>query len=161
MSAGLLVQEKKRKIDYQDDRHGGHLGILIETILAIFDLHVTPMPHTKFQVSWYFGSREEEKNRFSRWPPWRPSWISDRNDFSYFWSTCHPDVSYQVPSQLEFRFMRRREKTNFQVGRHSGHLGLRSEKNSYYIACISTSLPDASYKVSSQLAFWFRRRSEK
>ena len=22
------------------------------------------------------------KNRFSRWPPWRPSWISNRNDFS-------------------------------------------------------------------------------
>ena len=24
------------------------------------------------------------KNRFSRWRPWRPSWISDRQDFSYF-----------------------------------------------------------------------------
>ena len=26
---------------------------------------------------------EEAKNRFSRWLPWQPSWISDRNDFSY------------------------------------------------------------------------------
>ena len=23
------------------------------------------------------------KNRFSRWRPWRPSWISDQNDFIY------------------------------------------------------------------------------
>ena len=37
-STGLSVQEKKRKIDFQDGHNGGHLGILIGTILAIFDL---------------------------------------------------------------------------------------------------------------------------
>ena len=51
---------------------------------------------TKFGVNWPFGSGEA-KNRFSRW---RPSWISDRNDFSYFRSTSHPHASYQVSSQL-------------------------------------------------------------
>ena len=56
---------------------------LQRTILAIFDLQVTPMLPTKFRVNWPFGS-EDAKNRFSRWLPWRPSWISDRNDFSYF-----------------------------------------------------------------------------
>ena len=50
-------------------------------ILAIFDLQVTLMLPTKFGVSWPFGTGEEAKNRFSRW---RPSWISDWNDFSYF-----------------------------------------------------------------------------
>ena len=55
---------------------------------------------SKFGVNWPFGSGEEAKNRFSRWRPWRPSWISDRNDFSYLWSTSHPDASYQVSSQL-------------------------------------------------------------
>ena len=40
---GLLVQEKKRKIDFQDGCHGGHLGFLIGMILAIFDLQVTLM----------------------------------------------------------------------------------------------------------------------
>ena len=39
----LSVQEKKRKIDFQDGFHGGHLGFLIGTILAIFDLQVTLM----------------------------------------------------------------------------------------------------------------------
>ena len=78
------VQEKKRKIDFQDSGHGGHLGFPIGTILAIFDLQVTLMLPSKFGVKWPFGSGEEAKNRFSRWLPWRPSWIIDRHDFSYF-----------------------------------------------------------------------------
>ena len=48
---------------------------------------------SKFEVNWPFGSEEEAKNRFSRWLPWRPSWISDRQDFSFFLSTSHPDAS--------------------------------------------------------------------
>ena len=40
-SIGLSVQEKKRKIDFQDGCHGGHLGFPIGMILAIFDLQVT------------------------------------------------------------------------------------------------------------------------
>ena len=35
----------------------------------------------KFRVHWPFGSGEEAKHRFSRWPP---SWIFDGNDFNYF-----------------------------------------------------------------------------
>ena len=48
--------------------------------MAIFYLQVTPMLPTKYGVNWPFGSGEA-KYRFSRW---RPSWISGRNDFSYF-----------------------------------------------------------------------------
>ena len=48
-STGLSVQEK-RKIDFQD---GGHLGFLIGTIWAIFDLQVILMLPTKFQVNWF------------------------------------------------------------------------------------------------------------
>ena len=51
--------------------------------LGIFDLQVTLVLPTKFRVNWPLGSGEA-KNRFSRWPPWWPSWISDRNDLSYF-----------------------------------------------------------------------------
>ena len=74
----LLGQEKKRNID------GSHLGFPIRMILAIFDLQVTQMLPTKFRVNWLFGSGEEVKNRVTRWPPWWPSWISNRSDFSYF-----------------------------------------------------------------------------
>ena len=76
---GLSAQEMKRKIDFQD---GSHLGFPIGTILAIFDLQVTTMLPTKFRVNWHLRIGEEAKNRFSRWPPWRPSWIYDRHDFS-------------------------------------------------------------------------------
>ena len=76
--------------DYQDGCHGVHLGFPIGTILATFDLQVTLMLPSKFGVNWPFGSGEEAKNRFWRW---RPSWISDQQDFSYFWSTSHPDAS--------------------------------------------------------------------
>ena len=63
-SIGLSVQEKKRKIDFQDGGHGGHLGFPIGTLLAIFDLQVTLMIPSKFGVNWPFGSGEEAKIDF-------------------------------------------------------------------------------------------------
>ena len=83
-STGLLVQENKRKKEFQDGRHDGHLGFPIQTIYAILDLQVTQMLPTKFRIKWPFSSGEEAKNRYSRWLSWWPSWISDRDDFSYF-----------------------------------------------------------------------------
>ena len=65
-SIGLSVLDNKRKIDFQDGHHGGHLGFSIATILAIFEIQVTPMLPIKFGVNWPFGSEEEAKNRFSR-----------------------------------------------------------------------------------------------
>ena len=111
-SIGLSIQEKKRKIDFHDD---GHLRFPIGLILVAFDLQVTPILLTKFQVSWPFDSGEEAKNRFSRWWPRRPSWISDRKYFSYFWSTGHPDASYKVSSQLTIRLRKRKEKWIFKM----------------------------------------------
>ena len=66
---GLSFLKKKLKINFQDGRHGCHLGFPIGTILAIFDIQVTPMLPTRFQVNWPFGSGEEVNNKFSRWPP--------------------------------------------------------------------------------------------
>ena len=78
-----MATQKKQRIDFQDGGHGNHLGIRILTILAFYDLQVTLTLPTEFQVNTPFGSKEA-KNRFSRCWPCRPSWISDRNDFSYF-----------------------------------------------------------------------------
>ena len=83
LSTGPSVQEKKRKIDFHDGHHGGHIRFPIGTILALFNLQVIPMLPTKFQENWPFGPGEEAKNRLSRWTPWRPSWISYQNDFSF------------------------------------------------------------------------------
>ena len=95
-----LGEEAKNRISRNIKQDGGQLGFPIGTTFAIFYLQVTPMLPTKFGVSWPFGSGEEAKNRFSRWRPWWPSWISDRNDFSYFFFISHPDASYQLSSQL-------------------------------------------------------------
>ena len=57
-STGLSVQEKKRKINFQDGCHGGHFGFPIGTILAIFDLQVVPMLPTAFGVNWLLGLGE-------------------------------------------------------------------------------------------------------
>ena len=54
---GLSIQEKKRKIDFQD---GGHLGFPIGTILAIFYLQVTPMLPSKFGLS--VQEKKQKKN---------------------------------------------------------------------------------------------------
>ena len=62
----LLHLGEEAKIDFQDGRHGSHLGFPIGTILAIFNLQVTLMLPTKFRVNWPFSSGEEAKNRFSR-----------------------------------------------------------------------------------------------
>ena len=66
-----MVQEKERKIDFQDGDHGGYLGFLNGTILAIFDLQVAIILPTKFCINWLFSSREEMQNRFSKWQPLR------------------------------------------------------------------------------------------
>ena len=55
---GLSLQEKKIKIDFQDGNCGGQLVFQIGAILAIFDLQVTLIILTKFQVDWPFGSGE-------------------------------------------------------------------------------------------------------
>ena len=92
-SIDFWVSEKKRKIDFQDGCHGGHLGFPIGMIWAIFYVQVIPMLPSKFGVNWPFGSGEEAKNSFSRWLPWWPSWISNQHNFSYFWFISHPNAS--------------------------------------------------------------------
>ena len=58
MTISLSVQEKKQNTDFLD----GHLGFPTGTILAIFDLLVTLMLSTKFQVNGLFDSEEQVKN---------------------------------------------------------------------------------------------------
>ena len=135
-SIGLSVQKKRRKIDFPD---GSNLGFPIGTILAIFDLHVTPMLPTKFRVNSPFGSWEEEKNRFSRWPPWQPSCISE---LFLIYKSPRCSVSFGPLVQEKMR------KIDFQDGRYHGFL----------IGMFwSTSHSNASSKVSSPLAQGCRR----
>ena len=86
-------------MDFQDGRHGGHLGFLNGTILAIFICNPLDASYqASSQLAFRFRRRSE--NRFSRWPPRWPPWISDLNDFTYFRSASHPDALYQVLNQF-------------------------------------------------------------
>ena len=102
-----LSVQKKRKIDFQDGRHGGHLGFRICTFFAIYDLQVTVMLLTK--------------------RPRRPSRISGRRDFSYLWYTSYPNAAYQVSSQLAFR-LGEKEKNKFSRWRLLAIMDLWSER---------------------------------
>ena len=60
-STGLLVQEKKFNIDFQDGGHGGQHGFPIRMILATSDLHVTDtyyhllVQEKKFKIDFQHG----------------------------------------------------------------------------------------------------------
>ena len=57
---GLSVQEKKRKTDFQDDRH---LGFLIKMILAISDLHPVASYQFSSQLALWIRKRSKKKKK--------------------------------------------------------------------------------------------------
>ena len=63
-SIGILIQEKKFKIDFQDGGYSGHLRYSIGTILAFLYQQLTLILPTKFQVNCSLRSREEVQYRF-------------------------------------------------------------------------------------------------
>ena len=87
--------------EFQDGRHGGHLGYLNGMILAVLNLHVSPMPPIKFKLNLTYNSEADVISRLSRWPPWWLSWILERNNFSNSESLCHADASHQVSAQSD------------------------------------------------------------
>ena len=63
-ATGLTVLEKKRKIDFQDGHHGGHLEFPIEMILAIFDLQVTQCFLPSFESVGFSVQEKKQKIDF-------------------------------------------------------------------------------------------------
>ena len=121
----------------------------MKSILANFYLAVTRLLPTKFQVNWPFYSEKNSK----------VAAIPTGNDFSCFF------FYLQVTSKLHNKFQvnwpfgsGERAKLDFQTS-HGSHLGIFDRNDFSYF--LSTSHPDASYQVSSPMAFWFRRIREK
>ena len=123
---------------------------------------------TKFRVNWHLGLGEEENNRFSRWQPWRPSWISIQHDFQ---DGCHGghlgfpigmilaifdlQVTPMLPSKfgVNWPFSSGEEAKNRFSRWRPSWISDRNDFSYFW----STSHPDASYQVSSQLAQGCRR----
>ena len=77
---------------------------------------------TKFQVNWPFSSGEEAKNRFSRWLPWRPSWISGWHNFSFFLICKSPKCLLRSLESIGLSVQEQKPNIDFQDGDHGGHL---------------------------------------
>ena len=142
--------EAKNK--FLDGRHGGNLRFPSGTIIAIFVLQVTLMLHTKFQINWLFGSGGEVKSKFSRWPPGHVG-FPIRTILAFFdlqVSRCF------LPSfkSIGLSVQEKKQKIDFEDGRYSF-----SDCND--LANFDTGHPDASHQISSEIAFRFRRKSEK
>ena len=76
--------------EFQNGRHGGHLGYQNGTIIAILNLYVARMPSVKFMLNQTYGQG--------------PSWISARINFSKSESLCHSNASHQVSAQSDLWF---------------------------------------------------------
>ena len=90
-----------------------------------FYLHVTPMLPTKFRVNWPFSSEEEGKNRFLRWPP---PWISDWNDFSYFYIYKSSRCFLPIFKSLALWFRKISKKKSFKMVTMAAILDFRSKQ---------------------------------
>ena len=111
----LRVWEEMSFEDFQDGQHGGHVAYQNGMILAILNLHVAPMPSTKFGLDLTWGLGADVVSRFSRWPPRRPSWLAEQNDFSNSDSLCFSNASQQVSAQSNLRFGRRCRLKTFKM----------------------------------------------
>ena len=92
-SIHIMVWEEMSFEEFQDGPNGGHLGCWNGTNLAVLNLHVTPVPPTKFQLNLTYRSRANVISRYSSWPPWQQSRILEWNQFSNSKSSCYPNAS--------------------------------------------------------------------
>ena len=152
-SSWLTVQEQTWFEDFQAGHSGSHLGHWNKMILAILNLYVAPMPPIKFKLNstWtaeqnylailnlYVTSMPPIKFRLnptyglgdvvwriSRWLPWWPSWISERNYLSNSESLCHFDASHKVSAKSDMVW-EEMSFEEFQDGRPGGHLRYQNQ----------------------------------
>ena len=121
----LSVQEKKFKTDFQDGHMAAIWDFLSQRFELFFYLQVTLMLPTKFRVNWPFSSEEEGKDRFSRWPP---SWISDWNDFSYFYIYKSSPCCLPIFKSIGPLVQENKQKKGFQDAAMVAILDFRSKK---------------------------------
>ena len=108
------------------------------------------MSPTKFRLNPTYCSGADVVWLFPRWPPWRPSWILERNDFNYSESLYRSNASHRVSAQSNLQFWRR---CCLKISR-SWISKWNDFRNSESLCC-----SDASHQVSAQFNLWFGMRS--
>ena len=79
------------------------------------------MSPIKFRLNLSNGLGGDVVGRISRWPPSRPSWISEWNDFINSESLCHCDAYHQVSAQSDLLFGRRYRLKNIKMAAILGY----------------------------------------
>ena len=102
----------------------------------------------------------EEKSlwRIPRWPPWRPSWISEQNDFSNSESLCPSDASHRVSAQSDYGL---RGNVDWRILRWPPWRPYWISERNDLSNSESTSSHNSSHEVSAQSDLWFWRRCRK
>ena len=155
----LTIWEQIWCEEFQNGYNGGHLGYQNETILAILNLNVAPMPPTKFGLNPTSRSGADVVWRFSRWPPWQLCWISERNDFCNSESPCPLDASHQISAQSDFRFRRRCRLKRFKMATVAAILDIGTERFSqFWISMSPQCRPHSFTSIQPQSNLPFRRR---
>ena len=149
----LMVWEEMSFEEFQDGLCGGHLGYRNETILAILNLCVTVMLPIKFWLNPTDSLGGDVVWRFSRWPPWRRPWISDRNDFSKFESLCRSDASHQVSAQSDLWFGCWCSLKNFKMTTMAAILDIGTQRFDLFWISVSLWCLPSSFS-SIQLTVW-------
>ena len=111
---GLLFQEKKRKIDFQDGGHGDHLGFPIRIIFAI---HHYKSPRCFLLSFKSIGLSFQEKKRKIDFQDGGHLGLQIRTILTIF---ALQDTRYFPSNQLAFQF--RRSELDFQDSSHGSHL---------------------------------------
>ena len=129
---------------------GSHLRFPIRMILATVDL--TSHLHISNELESIVLSVQEKKT--FKMDAMAAIWDFLSQQFELFFIYKSPRCFLPSFESNGISVQEKKWKTDFQDGCHGGHLG-------FLTATCSTSHPDTSYQVSSQMAFQFRRRSEK
>ena len=138
-------EEAKNRFPWQPSRNSTQNNFFF---FSIFDLQVTPKLPTPVQVTWPFGSGKEVNNRYSRWSPWRPSWISDQNDFFFFFIYKSPQCFLPSSVSTGLLVQEKKRKIDFQDGHYSGHLGFPIRKILATFHLQVTSMLPTMFRVS-------------
>ena len=126
--------------DFQDRHHCCHLGYRNEIVLAILNLHHTPMPPTRFWLNQTYHSGADVVWRFSRWL----QWTSEQKDFSNSESLCLPSncgsIQLKVWEKMLFE--------EFQDGNIGDHLGYHNRTILAILNFHATQLPPAKFGLN-------------
>ena len=130
-----MVLEEILFVEFQVGHSGGHLGYWNGTILEILNFCITVMPPIKFWLSQTYSFGGDVVLRSSSW---RPSWISELNDFSNlnFFVTVMPPIKFQL-------------KRTYILGGDGSHLGYQNETISAILNVHVATMPPTKFQLNS------------